>query len=126
MFQQPQKRARQASDILCIGDYIVDQRLTEIDCGEFEGLKETPEAFKELWLASIDGSRGVENFEDFKLRNCNFCDMVNDHYKDKDVLIVTHALNARVINYYFTGKSEVYDFKKAVARNGEIISFETD
>ncbi len=71
-FSSPQKRARQASDILCIGDYIVDQRLTEIDCGEFEGLKETPEAFKELWLASIDGSRGVENFEDFKLRNCNF------------------------------------------------------
>lgn len=49
--------------------------------------------------------------------------MITEEYKDKNILIVTHAANARVINYYLTGKSEKYDFSKAVAQNGEVLTF---
>jgi len=48
---------------------------------------------------------------------------MNKH-KGKNILIVTHAANARVINYYFKGKPKDYDFIKAVAQNNEFLIFE--
>jgi hypothetical protein len=41
-----------------------------------------------------------------------------------DLLIVTHAANARVINYYFNGKPNNYNFMKGVCRNNEFLTFE--
>nr|WP_319023201.1 hypothetical protein [Tepidibacter hydrothermalis] len=57
-------------------------------------------------------------------RNCDFCDMVIEKYRGKNVLIVTHAANARIINYYFTGKPGDYDFKKAVVQKGGLLTYE--
>lgn len=47
-------------------------------------------------------------------------------YKGKNILIVTHAANARVIDYYFHNKPKDYDFRKAVGRNGEIVTYENE
>lgn len=69
------------------------------------------------------GDRGTENFKNFIQRNCDFCNMIKEEYKGKNILIVTHAANARVINYYFTGQSKEYDFRKAVAQNGEVLIY---
>lgn len=71
-----------------------------------------------------DWNRGTEPFEDFKKRTCEFCDMLVTNYEGKDVLIITHAANVRVINYYFTGKSEAYNFCKPIGRNGEVVILE--
>ena len=38
--------------------------------------------------------------------------MVMEDYKDKNVLIVTHAGNVKAINYYFIGKPKDFDFTK--------------
>jgi probable phosphoglycerate mutase len=48
---------------------------------------------------------------------------MND-YTGSNVLIVTHSANARIINYYFTGKPKDYDFHKSVVKNGELLTFE--
>ena len=56
-------------------------------------------------------------------RNASFCNMIVEEYIQKNVLIVTHSANARIINYYLSGKPENYDFTKAVARNGEILKY---
>ncbi|WFD11927.1 hypothetical protein P4S50_07585 [Tepidibacter hydrothermalis] len=50
--------------------------------------------------------------------------MVIEKYRGKNVLIVTHAANARIINYYFTGKPGDYDFKKAVVQKGGLLTYE--
>jgi len=123
-FCSPQKRACQTCEIICEGQIIFDKRLAEINCGEFEGTEETAEAMKLFWQAVMSGDKGTESFKDFAKRNCDFCDMVMKEYKGKNILIVTHAANARIINYYFSGKPKDYDFGKAVARNGEIITFQ--
>ena len=39
-------------------------------------------------------------------------------------MIVTHAANARIIDYYFKGKPKDYDFTKRVVEKGELITFE--
>jgi broad specificity phosphatase PhoE len=122
-FCSPQKRARQTCEIIFKGAIVFDERLSEINCGEFEGTEETAESMKLFWQAVMNGDKGTENFKDFIKRNSNFCNMIAKEYKSKNILIVTHAANARVINYYFTGKPKEYDFSKAVAQNGEIIKF---
>jgi len=103
---------------------VFDDRLIEINCGEFEGTEETPEMMKLLWEAVQKGDRGTEKFDVFMKRNIDLCDEIKETYKEKNVLIITHAANARVINYYFSGKPRDYDFTKSVGGNSELISFE--
>jgi len=40
-------------------------------------------------------------------------------------LIVTHAANVRVIDYYFKGKPKDYDFRgRTLIKSGELLTFE--
>jgi len=123
-FCSPQKRALQTCEIIYEGPIVLDDRLAEIDCGEFEGRDETAEAFKLFWQAISDGSKGTESSKEFIDRNCDFCDMIMEDHKGKNVLVVTHSGNARVINYYFNGKPEHYDFNNSVVENGGLLTFE--
>jgi probable phosphoglycerate mutase len=79
---------------------------------------------KLLWQAVMSGDKGTESFKDFMKRNCDFCDMVVEEHKDKNVLIVTHGVIARLINYYFNGKPKGYDFLPSVIKNGGLLTFE--
>jgi hypothetical protein len=47
-----------------------------------------------------------------------------EKHKGKNVLVVTHAANARVIDYYSKGKPKNYDFSKRVVEKGELITLE--
>jgi len=124
-FCSPQTRARQFCEIIYKGSVIFDDRLAEINCGEFEGMEETAEMMKSFWQAIKNGDKGTERLDEFMKRNCDLCDMITKEHKGQNVLIVTHAANARVIGYYFEGKSENYDFfSKRVVEKGELITFE--
>nr|WP_314459802.1 histidine phosphatase family protein [uncultured Clostridium sp.] len=94
------KRARQTCETIYKGLIIFDDRLTEIDCGEFEGTEETPDSLKLFWQAIRTGDKGTERFIEFAKRNCDFCDMIMKDYIGNNVLIVTHSANARIINYF--------------------------
>lgn len=77
-----------------------------------------------FWLAIKNGAKGTERYDEFIKRNCDLCDVIMNEYKGKNVLIVTHAGNVRVINYYFTGKPEGYNFVKKVIEKGGLITYE--
>jgi len=119
-----QTRARQYCEIIYNGLIMFDDRLNEIDCGEFEGMEETAEAMKLFWQAIQKGDKGTESFNTFIKRNCDLCDLIMDKWKERNVLVVTHAANTRIINYYFTGKPFDYDFNKVVVEKGEFIILE--
>jgi broad specificity phosphatase PhoE len=119
-----QTRARQFCEIIHKGPIVFDERLTEINCGEFEGTEETAEVMKLFWKAIKNGDKGTETFQAFIERNCDLCDMITKEYQGKNVLIVTHAVNARVIDYYFKGKPKYYDFYKRVIDKGESITYQ--
>ena len=123
-FCSTQTRARQFCEIIYDGEILFDDRLIEIDCGEFEGQEETTEMMKSFYQAIQTGAKGTEHFTLFMKRNFDLCDLITQDYKGKNVLIITHAANARVINYYFSGKPENYDFTKGVAVNNEFLTFE--
>ena len=86
-------------------------------------MEETPEMMEAIFQAFQTGDKGTERIDSFIKRNCDFCDFVTSEYKGKNVLIVTHALNTRVINYYFNGKPKDYDFRKRVVDSGRVIIF---
>ena len=117
-------RARQFCEIIYSGAIDYDDRLTEIDCGEFEGLEETGDMMKSFWQAIQTGDKGTESIKAFIKRNCEVCDIISVKHKGQNVLIVTHAANARVIDYFFTGKSSDYDFSKQIVGKGEMVTFD--
>jgi broad specificity phosphatase PhoE len=123
-FCSPQTRERQTCEIVYKGPVVFDDRLVEINIGKFEGKEETAETMKLLWQAIMSGDKGTENYNVFMKRNCDFCDMIAKGLKGKNVLIVTHAMNVRVIDYYFNGKPKDYDFNKHIIKNGGLLTFE--
>ena len=124
-FCSPRTRARQTCEIIYQGPIVFDDRLVEINAGEFEGADQTDaETMKLLWQAIMNGDKGTESFKDFMKRGCDFCDMIVKDHKDKNVLIVTHGVIARLINYYFNGKPKDYDFLPSVVKNGGLLTFE--
>jgi broad specificity phosphatase PhoE len=125
-FCSPQTRARQTCEIIYKGPIVFDNRLVEINGGEFEGADETDtELMKLAWQAVMSGAKGTESWKDFMKRSCDFCNMIAENHKGKNVLIVTHAGNIRVIDYYFNGKPRDYDFKKRIViKNGGLLTFE--
>lgn len=57
-------------------------------------------------------------------RSYDFCDMIAEDYIGKNVLIVTHAANIRVMDYYFNGKPKDYDlYKPTNIKNSELLIF---
>ena len=124
-FCSPQTRVRQTCEIIYKGPIVFDDRLDELNVGEFEGKEETAETMKLLWQAVMSGDKGTESFKDFIKRNCDFCDMIMNDHKGENVLIVTTAGNVRVIDYYFKGKPKDYDFTKTtIIKNGGLLTFE--
>ena len=100
-----------------------DERLSEINCGEFEGTEETIEAMELFWQAVQKGEKGTESLKDFMARNSEFYTMVIEQHRGENILIITHAANARILNYFFSGRPKDYDFTRGVAQNGEILIF---
>ncbi len=86
-------------------------------------MEETAEMMKSFWQAVQIGDKGTENMKAFIKRNSEVCDIIVNDYKGKNVLIITHAANARVVNYYFTGKPVNYDWSKQVIQKGQLITF---
>ena len=124
-FCSSQTRARQTCEIIYQGSIVFDDRLVEINVGEFEGKEETAETMKLLWQAVMSGDKGTESFKDFMKRNCDFSDMIMNDHKGENVLIVTTAGNVRVIDYYFKAKPKDYDFTKTtIIKNGGLLTFE--
>jgi len=120
----PQTRAREFCKIINKGTISFDDRLAEINCGAFEGMEETAEMMKSFWNAIKTGDRGTESFAAFVKRNCDLCDKIVTEHRAQNVLIVTHAANTRVIDHYFRGKPNSYDFRKSVVNMGGYVTYE--
>ena len=121
-FCSPQKRARQTLEIIYKGHTIFDDRLREINCGEFENTPQNKETMEQFNKAMLTGDKGVERRDDFMKRMQAFCDMIVADHSDKNVFVCTHDANYRYMNYYFCGKPKRFDWSKK-ATQGEVAIF---
>ena len=101
----PLKRARETAEIINKDRNIkilFDDRISERDFGEFEGIETSNFDFRGYWDYYKNYKYDkAENIQEFFKRVYNFLDSIIEEYKDKTILLVTHGGVSIPINCYF-------------------------
>lgn len=124
LYSSPSRRALETARVIgraAGGDVRVDERLYEIDFGEFEGLtfeqaeRRYPEAFR-AWVSSPGTVRfpGGESWDDLRARVLPAVEAICTRQKGERVAIVAHAGVVRVILADVLGASAGACFRIAV------------
>ena len=129
----PLKRARATAEIInevvnCI--IINDERIIERNCGNLEGT--TEKEWDSIIGDNVDvinnynlnwNGQNIEPIQDVCKRVWNLLDEIQEKYKDKNVLIVTHSAVSRVIHYLLGIIPEDGDLSKIDIPNLRIIEY---
>ena len=127
VFSSPLKRAYETASIITDHKIRIDERIIERCNGILEGT--TPEErIKILEKEKVDwhnpnkeNSLGIESTDLLQERVDSFLKDINDNYKGKNVLIVTHA--GVIINMRITLEGEVDDILKYNLGNCEVFMY---
>ena len=123
VFSSPLKRAVETAKIICDQEVLVDDRLIERSNGELEGkLKTEIEEFPDFNNPN-DTRFGIESLNNFKARINNFLDETLKKYKDKNVLVVTHAGVCLYVRCYFEGEPNGNLYENYKLKNGDVLSY---
>ena len=103
----PLKRAKQTAEIINSEKnipIIFDERISERDFGEMEGMSKDDFDFQAFWNYEKNVNyEKAENIRVFFNRIFLFLDEIKKKYKDKNILLVTHGGVSIAINCYFNG-----------------------
>lgn len=103
----------------------VDNRLIERCFGDIEGHPNRDDWNIKMML-DYNNNYTNENIEPIKSlfeRVYNFLDDITEKYKDKTILLVTHAGISQAIECYFNGMPDIPDYEhleKLTLKNGEV------
>ena len=103
----PLKRAIQTAEIINQGRNIrivIDERVSERDFGEFEGMPNTDFDFNAFWSYEQNLKYDkAKNIKDFFGRVYKFLDNIKNEYAGKRILIVAHGGISIPVKCYFEG-----------------------
>ena len=103
----PLKRAKQTADIINQErniPIIIDERVSERDFGEFEGMPNTDFDFNAFWSYKQNLKYDkAENIKDFFGRVYDFLESIKNEYAGKRILIVAHGGISIPVKCYFEG-----------------------
>ncbi|MBE5746257.1 MAG: histidine phosphatase family protein [Clostridiales bacterium] len=123
VFSSPLKRAKETAKIICDQEIIIDDRLIERFNGELEGkLKKEIKVFPDFNNPN-DTRFGIEPLNNFKERINSFLDEILKMYKDKNILVVTHAGVCLYVRCYFEGEPDGNLNEKYKLKNCEVLSY---
>ncbi|MCX6719499.1 MAG: histidine phosphatase family protein [Candidatus Staskawiczbacteria bacterium] len=119
IFSSPYERTKETSEIvsevLGVKDINYDERLVDINLGIFMG-----KAMEESWKFYLEGEvkfknkpEGAESWEDILNRVKNFLNNIEKKYKDRNILIVSHADPIWLMAGYLRGFKTEEQFSKA-------------
>lgn len=124
VFSSPLSRALDTAKIITKHKIIIDNRLIERGNGSLEGVNDE-ELFKTIKWDDENNPYGIEKLSDLRNRVYSFLDEIVNNYKDKNVLIVTHAGIGIQIRSYFEGElKEGQDVSVYRLRNGEVLKYD--
>lgn len=122
------KRARQTAEILNSEKnipIIFDERISERDFGEMEGMSKEDFDFQAFWNYEKNMTyQEAENIREFFNRVFLFLEDIKKKYKDKNILLVTHGGVSIAINCYFKGIPESGECLLLCIKNCEVKSFQ--
>lgn len=123
VFSSPLIRAYETANIIADSDIIKDDRLIERNNGDLEGKLKSE--IKEI----IDFNNpnfnkyNIESITDFRKRVYDFLNEITN-YKNKNILIVTHAGVGIYIRCYFEREPIDNDYSKYKIKNCEVLKYD--
>lgn len=124
VFSSPLKRAKETAEIIYDQEIVIDNRLIERYNGELEGKLKTEIKVFPDFNDPNDTRFGIESLNNFKDRINSFLDEIVKKYKDKNILVVTHAGVCLYVRCYFEGEPDGNLNEKYKLQNCEILSYE--
>ncbi len=123
VFSSPLKRTKETAKIISDQEIIIDNRLIERYNGELEGkLKTEIKVFPDFNNPN-DTRFGIESLTNFKDRINSFLDEIVKKYKDKNILVVTHAGVCLYVRCYFEGEPNGNLYENYKLKNCEILTY---
>lgn len=103
---------------------IIDERLSERDFGEFEGMLNTEFDFDAFWSYKQNIQyQKAENIRTFFERVYNFLDNIQLKYKEKKVLLVAHGGISIPIYCYFNGIPNTDNLLNLLLENCDVAKY---
>ena len=124
VFSSPLKRAYKTAQIIYDKEIITDERLIERSNGDLEG------KLNEDFVGLVDfadyneDKYNIELLSDFRKRINSFLDEVLNKYKNKNILIVTHAGVSIYMKCYFDGEPANGDYINLKLKNCEVLKYD--
>ncbi len=123
VFSSPLKRAQETAQIICDNKLVIDNRLIERYNGELEGkFKHEIDVYPDFNDPN-ETRFGIETLDSFKSRIISFLDDIIKNYKNKNVLVVTHAGVCLYVRCYFEGEPNGPLYKHYKLENCEVLSY---
>lgn len=123
----PLKRAMQTANIINQErniPIVLDKRILERDCGEFEGKLIEEFDYEAYWSYNQNLKyEKAENIRDFYKRVYGFLDSIKYEYVDKKVLIVAHAGISIPVKCYFEGIPNKETLFSLALKNCEVVKY---
>ena len=126
IFSSPIQRTMETAEIISKktgAKIVVDARLTEVESGKLEGVDW--DSFIKLYPQALNPSRtdknGMEGLEDIRDRVVSFIDELNERYKGKNIIIVSHGNPLRVIKGALLNLSREEILDNSMHQKGQII-----
>ncbi len=123
VFSSPLKRAFKTAQLIYDGEIVADNRLIERYNGELEG-KLNSEI--KVWPNFNDPEEtlyGIESLNSFRNRIKDFIDEIVTKYKNKNVLVVTHAGFCIYARCYFEGEPKDNNYENYKLKNCEVLAY---
>jgi isoleucyl-tRNA synthetase len=128
IFSSPLQRTMETSRIISqkIGvKIIIDERLREVDLGELEG--KTWDEYIEIYPNALNpdktDKRGVEGLDNMKDRANSFIAEINNQYRGKNILIVSHGNILRVMRGVLLNSSKEDIMRDKMPEKGTVNIF---
>ena len=127
VFCSPLLRTRQTLENLNLSSktkLIYDDRLKERNYGEFEKTPKSSFDYNLFWNYSANIKYiKAECCQDFFKRVISLFDEIKTKYKDKNILVVTHAGITKVAKCYFDGWLKDDEIGQYLPNNAEILNY---
>lgn len=124
VFSSPLKRAYKTAQIITDCPITLDNRIIERCNGELEGKLKSETVNMVDFTDDNEKRMGIETLPDFRKRiNC-FFDYIDQNYRGKNILVVTHAGVSIYARCYFEGEPKDGNYNNYKLKNCGILMYD--
>lgn len=124
VFSRPLNRAYKTAQIICDNDIIKDERLIERSNGKLEGKLKSECNYNIDFNDPNETRFEIESITDFRKRIFDFFDKTTNEYKNKNILVVTHAGVGIYARCYFEGEPINGDYSQYKLKNCDVLMYD--